>query len=135
MKRILFFLATFGFIMSTYTSKAQPHKIQKIMVAKHVDATKKAKNPSIKNEAPTTDAEIAKPSATRGSCTVSFSNSTGYYVKVYIDGNYKGTLAPYETGNVTVYSGYTTIYCITTGGTYDWGAQGDCSGSYVFDIR
>ncbi len=135
MKRTFLLLTTLCFMAFSYTAKAQPKKIQKIMVAKHVDAAKKTKNPSIKNEAPATDAEVARPSATRGSCTVSFSNSTGYYVKVYIDGNYKGTLAPYESGNVTVYSGYTTIYCITTGGTYDWGAQGDCSGSYVFDIR
>lgn len=105
------------------------------MVSKHVDAAKKIKNPNIKSEAPGTDVEAPRPSATRGNCTVSFSNSTGYYVKVYIDGNYKGTLAPYESGSVTVYSGYTTVYCITTGGTYDWSASGDCSGTYVFDIR
>ena len=135
MKRILFILTTFCFIAFSFSANAQTQKKQKIMVAKHVDKEKQTKNPNIKTEAPTTDSEVAKPSATRGSCTVSFSNSTGYYVKVYIDGNYKGTLAPYESGSVTVYSGYTTIYCITTGGTYDWSAQGDCSGTYVFDIR
>lgn len=135
MNRILFILTTVCFMSFSFAVKAQPQKKQKVMVAKHVDAAKKNKNPNIKTEAPATDAEITKPGATRGSCTVSFSNSTGYYVKIYVDGNYKGTLAPYESGNVTVYSGYTTVYCITTGGTYDWSAQGDCSGTYVFDIR
>ena len=135
MKPILFILCTICFLAFSINVKAQPQKKPKVMAAKHVDAAKKVKNPNIKSEAPATDAEIPKPAITRGSCTVSFSNSTGYYVKVYIDGNYKGTLAPYESGSVTVYSGYTTVYCITTGGTYDWSAQGDCSGTYAFDIR
>jgi hypothetical protein len=135
MKRILFILSTICFISFSTSLKAQPQKKQLVMVAKHVDAAKKMKNPNIKSEAPSTDVEVTKPNVTRGSCTVTFSNSTGYYVKIYVDGNYKGTLAPYETGSVTVYSGYTTVYCITTGGSYDWSAQGDCSGTYVFDIR
>ncbi len=135
MKRILTLLSFVAFLAFAVGANAQPPKKQKVMVAKHVDAAKKAKNPNIKTEEPAADVEATKPSATRGSCTVSFSNSTGYYVKVYVDGNYKGTLAPYESGNVTVYSGYTTVYCITTGGTYDWSAQGNCDGSYSFDIR
>jgi hypothetical protein len=135
MKRFLFILSLICFIAASIKVTAQPPKIQKVMVAKHVDAAKKAKNPNIKAEEPSTDVEMKKPDANRGSCTVNLSNSTGYYVKVYIDGNYKGTLAPYESGTVTVYSGYTTVYCITTGGTYDWSAQGNCDGSYSFDIR
>jgi len=136
MKRLLIFLALSGFMAFSFSAKAQPQKKQKIMVAKHVEAEKKVKNPNIKTEAPATDVEMTKPATTRGtSCTVGFTNSTGYYVKVYVDGNYKGTLAPYESGSVTVYSGYTTVYCITTGGTYDWSAQGNCDGSYTFDIR
>lgn len=124
MKRILFILTTFCLLHSRFLPTPQTQKKQKIMVAKHVDKEKQTKNPNIKTEAPTTDSEVAKPeSPTSGSCTVSFSNSTGYYVKVYIDGNYKGTLAPYESGSVTVYSGYTTIYCITTGGTYNSSAR------------
>lgn len=135
MKRILFIITTLCLLAGSFTTMAQPPKKQKVMVARHVDEARKAKNPNIKSEAPAADAEMAKPSLTRGSCTVTFTNSTGYYVKVYVDGNYKGTIAPYDNGNVTVYSGYTTVYCITTGGTYDWSAQGDCSGTYVFDIR
>jgi hypothetical protein len=134
MNRILFTLSLICFIGASVSMNAQ-QKIQKVMVAKHVDAAKKAKNPNIKAEMPATDVEAKKPEINRGSCTVSFSNSTGYYVKIYVDGNYKGTLAPYESGTVTVTSGYTTVYCITTGGTYDWSAQGSCDGSYSFDIR
>src|SRR6266536_2326240 len=115
MKHIIYLLISVCLMSFTYQANAQTQKKVKVMVAKHVEPEKKTKNPSIKSEAPETDNPVAKPSATRGSCTVSFTNSTGYYVKVYIDGNYKGTLAPYESGNVTVYSGYTTVYCITTG--------------------
>lgn len=99
-----------------------------------VEATR-GTNANIKSDVPSTDVEAPKPSKTRGSCTVAFTNNTGYYVKVYIDGTYKGTLSPYESGSVTVYSGYTTIYCITTGGTYDWSAAGNCEGTYTYALN
>ncbi|MCX6189697.1 MAG: hypothetical protein NTW54_08880 [Bacteroidetes bacterium] len=101
---------------------------------KKVEATRGA-NTNIKVDVPSTDVEAPKPSKTRGTCTVAFTNNTGYYVKVYLDGTYKGTLSPYESGSVTVYSGYTTIYCITTGGTYDWSAAGNCEGTYTYALN
>lgn len=116
----------------TFSMAQTPKKID--VKKEKVTATRGA-NPKIKMDEPSADKEMAKPSATRGSCTIAFSNSTGYYVKVYVDGNYKGTLGPYESGTVTVYSGYTTIYCITTGGTYDWSAAGNCDGSYTYNLN
>lgn len=104
-------------------------------VAKKKVENVRGSNPNIKVDAPATDVELAKPSKERGSCTVAFTNNTGYYVKIYVDGSYKGTLSPYESGSVTVYSGYTTIYCITTGGTYDWSAAGDCTGTYTYALN
>jgi hypothetical protein len=120
-------------IFAIAVTNAQPKKDMAV-AKKKVDATRGA-NPNIKSEAPSTDVEAPKPSKTRGSCTVQFNNNTGYYVKVYVDGTYKGTLSPYEAGTVTVYSGYTTIYCITTGGTYDWTASGNCEGTYTYNLN
>ncbi len=97
-----------------------------------VDATRGA-NPNIKYDVPTTDVEAPKTSKTRGGCTVLFVNNSGYYVKVYVEGYYRGTLSPYESFSVTSY-GYTTIYCITTGGTYDWSAEGNCE-TYTFTLN
>jgi hypothetical protein len=116
----------------TFSMAQTPKKID--VKKEKVTATRGA-NPKIKMDEPSGDKEMAKPSATRGSCAIAFSNSTGYYVKIYVDGNYKGTLGPYESGTVTVYSGYTTIYCITTGGTYDWSAAGNCEGSYTYNLN
>jgi hypothetical protein len=106
-----------------------------VSVSKNKVESMRGTNPNIKSEAPSTDVEMAKPSKSRGSCTIGFVNNTGYYVKVYVDGTYKGTLAPYESGSVTVYDGYTSIYCITTGGTYDWKASGQCTGTYTFTLN
>ncbi len=113
---------------------AQGKKVPMSISKKKVENMRGA-NSKIKMDAPTTDVEMAKPSKQRGSCTVAFTNNTGYYVKIYVDGTYKGTLSPYESGSVTVYSGYTTIYCITTGGTYDWSAAGNCDGTYTYALN
>ena len=130
MKKV--FLTLFIAMFALTATYAQVRGVD--VAKKKVDATRGA-NPNIKSDVPSTDKEMAKPSKTRGSCTVAFTNNTGYYVKVYIDGTYKGTLAPYESGSVTVYSGYTTIYCITTGGTYDWSAAGNCEGTYTYKLN
>ncbi len=106
-----------------------------VSVAKNKVEATRGENKNIKSDVPSTDVEAAKPSKTRGTCTVAFTNNTGYYVKIYLDGTYKGTLSPYESGSVTVYSGYTTIYCITTGGTYDWSAAGNCEGTYTYALN
>jgi len=97
----------------------------------------RGENPNIKFDVPTTDDKpVPKPEKARGEyCSVIFDNYTGYYVKIFIDGNYKGTLAPWDKGSSTVYSGYTTIYCITTGGTRDWAATGNCEGTYTYKLE
>ena len=60
MKRILFIITTLCLLAGSFTSMAQPPKKQKVMVARHVDEARKAKNPNIKSEAPAADAEIIK---------------------------------------------------------------------------
>ncbi len=132
MKKVLLSLIV---TLMAFTFSYAQGPAKKIDVAKNPVTKTRGANPKIKTDVPTTDKETPKPSQTRGSCTIAFSNNTGYYVKVYVDGNYKGTLAPYESGSVTVYSGYTTIYCITTGGTYDWSAAGNCDGTYTYNLN
>ena len=90
-------------------------------------------NPKIKMDAPTTDAPVAK--ARGAACTVKFDNYTGLYIKVYVDGNYKGTLDAWGAGTVTVSGGYTTIYCVSVGGTREWNASGNCEGGYTYSLR
>ena len=94
----------------------------------------KGVNPNIKVDAPTSDEKpVAK---SRGAaCTVKFDNYTGLYIKVYVDGNYKGTLDAWGAGTVTVAGGYTKIYAVSVGGTREWNASGNCEGGYTYTLR
>ena len=92
----------------------------------------RGENPNIKTDPPTADSEELSP---RGQdCQVKFSNYTGYYVNVYIDGYYRGQLSPWGGGTVMVASGYTSIYCITAGKTLEWREAGDCKNKYNFKL-
>ena len=101
-------------------------------------AKTRGENPNIKTDfvcdAP--DVEVAKPDTARGStCTVNVVNNTGYSVKVYIDGVYYGWVSPWQQGAVTVWAGYTTVYCITSGGKYEWSTSGNCDYFFNYKIR
>lgn len=108
---------------------------QKKVEVKSTSAVKtRGANPKIKMDAPTSDAKPVVKS--RGAaCSVKFDNYTGLYIKVYVDGYYKGTLDAWGAGTVTVGNGYTTIYCVSAGGTREWNASGDCSTSYTYTLR
>jgi len=91
-------------------------------------------NPNIKSEAPTSDAKpVVK--ARGADCKVKFDNYTGLYIKIYVDGYYRGTLDAWGDGTVTVSGGYTKIYCISTGGSREWNASGNCEGNYTYTLR
>lgn len=109
---------------------------QKKQTVKEVKASKVEKsrgtNPNIKSGAPATDKAVEKQ---RGNCNIYFDNYTGYVVNVYVDGYFKGTVDAWGGGWVTVGSGYTTVYCQTTGGTYEWAATGDCSEEYRMKLE
>jgi len=128
MKKILFAAMVCTMALGT-TAYANPGKNVKVVASK-MDAKSRGASP-IKVDRPTTDKVEEK---TRGNCSVNFKNHTGYYVNVYVDGTFRGTLSPYSSGNVTVGGGYTTIYCETAGKTYNWNASGSCTESYNYDL-
>lgn len=109
-------------------------------VIKDVKATKMAGargKDKIKNDVPTTDVAAPK-AAERGSaseCHLTFDNYTGYWVKVYVDGNFKGYVEPWKTGEVYVYGGWTSWYCETAGGTLYWENSGDCYSDWWVNLR
>ena len=82
------------------------------------------------------DVEHEDLSTSRGAwCKVNFNNHTGYYVNIWIDGYYKGTIAPHGDGYVDLASGWTKFYCETTGGDWFWEDSGSCDGYENFDLR
>ena len=129
-----FLLINVLILMVSFSSFAQEKATKMVDIsAKKVNKTR-GTNPNIKTDfvcdAP--DVPVAKPAATRGAtCTVNVKNWTGYNVKVFVDGKYYGWVSPWDSGAVTVYAGYTTVYIITSGGSYEWSTSGNCD--YLFN--
>ncbi|MEO6612112.1 MAG: hypothetical protein ABIT05_02820 [Chitinophagaceae bacterium] len=129
-KTLLSIFAATCMLLTFSTSSSAQKKINVKLTSKTV-AINRGSNPNIKGEAPTTDNKQSKP---RGICSVYFDNYSGLFVKVYVDGYYQGTLSPYGSFTVNVADGYTEIYCISTGGTKDWAATGNCTGKYIYSL-
>ncbi len=134
MKKTIFgILAAAGMLLAASSnSYAQStKKVSRTVKAKTVDASR-GSNSNIKSDAPTSD--VAQPKARGAACSIYFSNYTGYYVNIYVDGYYRGQLSPWGGGTVVVGDGYTSIYCITAGKTLEWSDAGNCFGSYTFKL-
>lgn len=114
---------SFAFFSTTVNAQKKEKKITQVK-GKAVESTR-GDNPNIKGGRPTEDKEEAKDRA--AACDIYFSNYTGYYVDVYVAGYYRGTMSPY--GYLTVYTSLSSpaIYCITSGGKYEWSFTHDCS--------
>jgi hypothetical protein len=103
-------------------------------------------DPNIKSDKQTNDpnAEIEAPSqkggaTTRGggNCEVRLDNRTSLFIKVYVDGAYRGTLSPYGDGVVFVLPGETHVYAradFDDGTYYYWGpsAYACGAGQYIY---
>jgi hypothetical protein len=130
MKRILIIGLLGCLFTAAFAQKAELHKA---LASRHAQKVR-GNNPYIKVAKPTKDIESPKPDKMRGGCDITFNNQTGYYIDIYVDGNYKSTLAPWESTDVSYTSGYSSVYCITTGGQYDWTASGQCESHYYYDL-
>jgi len=115
------------FSSNTFAQKRVPLKIE----SKAVEANR-GSNPHIKEEAPVTDKREPK---IENECIIYFDNYSGLYIKVYVDGYYKGTISPYGAMNVSAPDGYTEVYLISAGGTRDWEVNGGCcNGRYTYSL-
>jgi hypothetical protein len=129
-KSILGIFAAACMLLAFSTTSNAQKSIKRDVKASVVESNR-GSNPNIKSQAPTSDTEEAK---SRGTCSIYFSNYTGYYINIYVDGYYRGQLAPWGGGTVNVGDGYTSIYCLSAGGTREWSDAGNCSGSYTFRL-
>jgi hypothetical protein len=137
MRKLLLWLVCLLLTLAPFaTTQAQTKPRKDVTVEGKLANKTRGKNPNIKNDEPTVDTPMTRPAATRGAlCKVHFDNYTGLYIKIYVDGNFKGTLAPWDDGWVTVYNGYTRIYCISSGGSREWNASGNCEGEYYYKLQ
>jgi len=67
--------------------------------------------------------------------TITVENSTGYYVDVMIDNNYKGTIPAWGKSIITVPFHFKTIYCQSVGETKEWLNTGDFSSNTTFKLQ
>ena len=109
-------LVGLGAMVMTHSLAAPPKKGENLNT-KGVQGKTRGENPNVKNEHEMND-RTAKPkaprskggTATRGSSTGIFhvDNHTGWYVKIYVDGDYVGTVGPYgdlyRTADVASYT-------------------------------
>lgn len=91
-------------------------------------------NPHIKKDIPTTDAVNPMPDKSRGIHHLDFDNLTGYFIKLYIDGNYMGTVAPWGHSKIAVTGQYNEVYGITTGNTYQWQKEDNYTDNVTFKL-
>jgi len=119
------------FIANSFSQEKKSVEINGTQVEKA-----RGENPNIISGVPTDDeSPMPEPEKERGSlCMIDFNNYTGYYVEIYVNGYYMGTVAPWGYYPVDAYAGYTTIYCITSGGTFEWSAAGNCDYYFNYDL-
>lgn len=147
MKKLLsiMLIAAVGLLWTANQTQAQNFDGRTIVEVKSTDvnpSNTRAVNPNIKIKAPTNDNNPLPASAKKGSknpnqkdCEIIFDNYTGYFVEVYIDGVYKGTIGDWGTLYVTIPGGYTQVYCISTGGSKEWKVEGNCEGNYLWKLQ
>ena len=90
----------------------------------------------------TAPAEVVNPhETTRGGayCEVHFLNYTGYYLDLYVDGSYVGTVSPGRNWLTSAYAGPTRAYArarFNDGSYLSWGPYvGGCPAGSHQDIR
>jgi hypothetical protein len=127
------------------TAQAQKSK-QKVIELKATKPTTRGEDPNVKNDTETNDpnSQLAAPeqkggAKTRGggSCEVRFDNRTKWFVKLYVDGSYRGTISPYGDGVAYTGAGPTKVYGraeFNNGDYLYWGPnEYSCySGEYVY---
>lgn len=128
-------------------SRVQGQKTKpKVIELKAQKPTTRGEDPNIKNDKETNDpnSELAAPeqkggAKTRGGgyCEVRFDNRTKFFVKLYVDGAYRGTISPYGDGVAYTGAGTTRVYAravFDSGDYLYWGPNDySCySGQYVY---
>jgi hypothetical protein len=131
-----------GSLSSAQGQKPKP----KVIELKAQKPTTRGDDSNVKDDKETNDpnSQLAAPeqkggAKTRGggSCEVRFDNRTRWFVKLYVDGTYRGTISPYGDGVAYTGAGSTRVYAraqFDTGDYLYWGPSDySCySGEYIY---
>jgi hypothetical protein len=115
----------FLFLCCGIEASAQQQRADTISITGKAIAASRVNNPHTPTSIPSTDIPVAKSRSSGGE--IAFDNWTGFFVKLFVDGIYRGTVEPWGRARVAVADGVTPVYAITVGGTIEW--------SYTIDTR
>lgn len=134
--------------LSQTSAKSKSKSKQKVIELKATKSSTRGEgaDPNIKNEKETNDpnSDMNAPekkggAKTRGGgyCEVRFDNRSRWFVKLYVDGTYRGTLSPYGDSVVYTGAGETSVYGraqFDDGTFFYWGPKNyDCySGQFIY---
>jgi hypothetical protein len=133
-------------ILGSITSSAfAADKQKKNKVESKAQTARGNTDPNIKTpELPANDpsqADAKKPEAKRGACRVTVDSYRNLYIKIFVDGDYKGVVSPLATDYTYAISGPTRLYARAdfTDGSYSfWGPETfycEDGGSYTWTLR
>jgi len=75
----------------------------------------------------------------QGDCAVIVDNRTGWYVRIFVDGTYRGTIAPWGDSYCYTGAGITRLYALAPfpdGSRFTWGPGNvNCYGKYTWQLN
>jgi hypothetical protein len=133
----LFFIALVTLIATSVFAQGQKQK--KMIETKGVKIEQpKGADANIKVAKPVTDQAVPKekgPVYGGSYCDVNLENHTGYFIDIYVDGSYRGTIGAWESKVTWAIPGRTTLYGKSILGTVSWGPIGvDCDWIYTWSL-
>lgn len=149
---LLFLVATFLGSMSPDTTAAQTKKAGAAKAKVDKDHAQKSRgaggaDENIKNDSDANDPgkQMPAPAAKGGekskgqdACAVVIDNRSAWYIRIYVDGTYRGTIAPWGDSYCYTGAGETQLYAVatfTTGEKYTWGPRTvGCFGRYTWQL-
>lgn len=130
LQRLLQPLFALAIILAMNSNASAQGKKSIKVYGKELSASRGSEGSKMRGGIPSTDSVEAKPAQT---CYLTIENRTGYYLKVFVDGNYRGTISLWGDMDINIPTPYAQVYVISAGGTRDWTFSGNdlCGARYV----
>lgn len=125
---VLSFIGILCFWFSTNCHSQEKAKTRNVIEEKGIKVDKnRGADTNIVKGIPVVDVPAPKPSPTQDTvvkqCAIDICNHSGYFVNLYVDGYFRGTIEPFECLHKRVNVGYYKLYGVSSGGTIVWGPR------------
>src|SRR5262249_19139155 len=146
MRQLVLFAVVFSLMLAGHAHAAE--KKGKVLETKAEKSRGSGKDENVKSDEEPKNSASAKTPAppskggdkSRGVyCTVHIDNHTAYYVRIYVDGIYSGTVPPWGDIYPTAISGATRLYAravFEDGSYFSWGPRTfDCEDYHTWQLN